>query len=59
QEAVDLSGEARREFLRTVAAGRMYRLAALCDALGRPWTEVLSGETTIEEDWYRQYPGIT
>ena len=58
QEAVDLSGEARREFLRTVAAERMYRLAALCDALGRPWTEVLSGEKPIEEDWYRQYPGI-
>lgn len=53
QEAANLDSAARSEFLRTVARERLKRLAALCYALARPWTEVFSGEASF--DWYKTY----
>jgi tagatose 1,6-diphosphate aldolase/sulfofructosephosphate aldolase len=38
-EAADLTGDERREFLRTTAAERMARLNAAIDGHGRPWRE--------------------
>ena len=58
QEAADLKGDQRLEFLRTTAVERMQRLTALCDALGRPWTEAFPVETSTQEDWYMQYKGL-
>jgi Tagatose-1,6-bisphosphate aldolase len=42
-EAASLTGEARREFLRTTAAERMRRLNAAIEGRGRSWREVAKG----------------
>ncbi len=39
QEATDLSGQARADFLHNIALPRMQQIASLCDALARPWTD--------------------
>jgi tagatose 1,6-diphosphate aldolase len=54
QEAVHLDGQARLDFLRTVARQRLIRLASLTQALARPWTEVYAAEAP--PDWYKTYP---
>jgi len=38
-EAVNLEGAARRDFLHGVARDRMWQLRSLCEGLARPWTE--------------------
>ncbi len=53
QEAVTLSGEERAKFLSTSARQRMVRLAALCQALARPWTDFYSAAPGF--DWYKTY----
>lgn len=58
KEAAELQGNDRGYFLRTQAAERMRRLAGLCDALGKPWTEGYSLFEPLPEDWYAQYPGL-
>lgn len=54
QEATRLTGEAREQFLRRQGLERMARLTALCQALARPWSEVLAAPG-IAADWYAQY----
>jgi len=53
QEAVHLSGHARREFLRTTGRERLTRLAALCQALAKPFTDFYTAEAPF--DWYKTY----
>jgi tagatose 1,6-diphosphate aldolase len=57
KEATDLKGPARLDFLRTTAVERMARLYALCDALGKPWTDHYTAESTAE-NWYSAYEDI-
>jgi tagatose 1,6-diphosphate aldolase len=57
KEATDLQGSARMDFLRTTAVERMTRLYALCDALGKPWTEHYAPGST-PENWYSSYEEI-
>ena len=42
REAAEVPPEARSAFLSTVARERMARVTALCQAVARPWTAVLS-----------------
>jgi tagatose-1,6-bisphosphate aldolase len=54
QEAVQLSGSEREEFLRTTAFERMTRLAEVCDALARPW-QACYGAPQVQGGWYHSY----
>lgn len=54
QEAVFLDGMERREFLRTTARMRLLRLYALCQALAKPFPQIMSTEAPL--NWYREYP---
>ncbi len=54
KEATDFKGAERVAFLKTVAFERMRRLTALCDALGRPWTECYQ-PPMLEEGWFEGY----
>ena len=53
QEAVQLSGQPRLEFLRSTARERLHRLSALCVALAKPYTDFYTAEAPF--DWYRTY----
>jgi tagatose-1,6-bisphosphate aldolase len=53
QEAVQLSGQPRLEFLRSTARERLQRLNALCVALAKPYTDFYTAEAPF--DWYRTY----
>jgi len=53
QEAVSMTGVDRAEFLLTTARQRMSRLASLCYALAKPWTDFYS--TDVSFDWYKTY----
>ncbi len=54
QEAPQLSGSARLDFLRGQALPRMQRITALCEALARPWTDFYRlSEPAI--NWYETY----
>jgi tagatose 1,6-diphosphate aldolase len=53
QEAVGMAGEQRLDFLRTTGRERLGRLAALCTALARPYSEYYS--TDVPADWYQSY----
>jgi tagatose-1,6-bisphosphate aldolase len=54
KEAVTLDVAARRSFLSQVARQRMQRLQALCDALARPFDEIVQ-PPTVEDRWYTDY----
>jgi tagatose-1,6-bisphosphate aldolase len=54
KEAAELNGQARLDFLQDEAQQRMYRVAALCDALARPWTNHFNAPE-IGTDWYEKY----
>ena len=54
QDAVPLTGQARKTFLQQVARPRLETLTSLCNELGRPWTDFYApGEIT--PDWYKNY----
>ncbi len=55
QEATAMEGNNRRAFLERVARPRMARVTALCDALARPWTELLTSNE-VSPTWYERYP---
>ncbi|MEZ0396164.1 MAG: tagatose 1,6-diphosphate aldolase [Anaerolineales bacterium] len=55
QEAVQLSGTERLDFLRGAARQRLQRLSALCQALARPWTDFYTATAPL--DWYNVYGG--
>jgi tagatose-1,6-bisphosphate aldolase len=54
KEAVTLDAAARRSFLSQVARQRMQRLQALCDALARPFDEIVH-PPAVEDRWYTDY----
>lgn len=58
KEAVDLQGAARQRFLDQTARDRMNRLASVCTALGRPWTDFYPAED-LPLDWYSEYKSMT
>jgi tagatose-1,6-bisphosphate aldolase len=54
QEATSLEGEARQQFITGLARERMARITALCDALGKPWTQVYT-PPIVDNTWYTDY----
>lgn len=54
QEATNLKGDERIAFLRDVAFRRMQRTTEVCDALGRPWGDMLT-PPAVEGKWYEAY----
>jgi tagatose 1,6-diphosphate aldolase len=54
QEAVELRGAARAEFLKDVARPRLGGLAALCAEFGKPWTDFYA-PPEIQPGWYKTY----
>jgi len=52
KEAVTLDSLVRNNFLKTVGYERMRRLRSLCEALGRPITEVYDAPS-ISYDWFK------
>jgi tagatose 1,6-diphosphate aldolase len=54
QEATKLQGQARKDFLREAAQGRLARLTAVCEALARPWREAYSAPE-VGSTWYEHY----
>jgi tagatose 1,6-diphosphate aldolase len=57
KEAVTLDVAARRSFLSQVARQRMQRLEALCEALARPFDEIVQ-PPAVEDHWYTDYDGF-
>ncbi len=53
QEAVQLDGQPRLDFLRGTARERLTRLNALCQALAKPYTDFYTAEAP--SDWYKNY----
>ncbi len=53
QEAVQLTGDERINFLRSVGRKRLSRLESLCHALARPYTEYYRADAPL--DWYQTY----
>jgi tagatose-1,6-bisphosphate aldolase len=53
KEAITLDGEERIKFLMTAGRERISRLASLCHALARPYTDFYSAEAAI--DWLQNY----
>jgi len=54
QEAPQLNGSARLDFLRSTALPRMQRITALCNALARPWTDFYR-LPEVNTNWYEAY----
>jgi tagatose 1,6-diphosphate aldolase len=52
REAPGLAGAERQAFLHGLARRRMARLYALCDALGRPWTDFYA-PPALDSDWFQ------
>ncbi len=53
KETVQMGGEDRMGFLRTVGKERLSRLTSLCSALGKPWTDFYKNEPSF--NWYQTY----
>ena len=53
QEAVSMTGMERNESLSSVARPRLGRLAALCQALARPYSDFYTADAPF--DWYQNY----
>ncbi len=53
KEAVTMTGNERREFLRTTARSRISRLTSLCHALAKPYTDFYT--VNAQFDWYKNY----
>jgi tagatose 1,6-diphosphate aldolase len=54
KEAVAMEAQARANFLQTLARQRLARLAGLCSALAKPWTDFYT-LPALEPDWYLVY----
>ncbi len=54
QEATSLEGQPRQDFINGLARERMARITALCDALGKPWTEIYTAPK-VDDSWYKTY----
>ncbi|HAF62825.1 MAG TPA: hypothetical protein DCK95_10955 [Anaerolineaceae bacterium] len=57
KEAVTMDTEERKKFLRSTARQRLSRLNALCNALGKPWTDLYS-PARVHANWYSSYGEI-
>jgi tagatose-1,6-bisphosphate aldolase len=53
REAVSMRGMERNEFLSSVARQRLGRLAALCHALAKPYSDFYTADAPL--DWYKSY----
>jgi len=53
QEAIYMTGLERGDFLSKVACQRLERLASLCAALARPFSDFYAAEAPF--DWYKTY----
>jgi tagatose 1,6-diphosphate aldolase len=53
KEAVMMDGNERMQFLSTTGLRRISRLASLCQALAKPYTDFYSAEAPF--DWYKNY----
>lgn len=53
KEAVNMNHETRNTFLNTIAVQRLSRLASLCHALAKPYTDFYQAEAPF--DWYKTY----
>ncbi len=51
-EAVHMQGRTRQDFLQGSARQRMQRVNAVCDALAKPWTDILA-TPELKPDWYQ------
>lgn len=54
-DAVSLKNDARKNHLLGKVADRMARVTAVCNALARPWMDLLDMEKPAI-DWYKAYP---
>lgn len=54
QEASDLEGAARSEFLQTLGAARVQELSALATQRGKSWREFFHAPP-LAEDWFKTY----
>jgi len=54
QEATQLVGSARVEFLNKTARERMARITDLCTTLAKPWTDYYESQQ-IADGWYVGY----
>jgi tagatose-1,6-bisphosphate aldolase len=54
QEAVGLTGEARRAFLSSVGVERMHRLGEMIFTRGRDWREGYRSPMLPEPDWFKR-----
>ncbi len=57
QEATSMIGADRQDFVAGLGRERMARLTALCNGLGKPWTEIYS-PTSVSEEWYKEYQDL-
>lgn len=57
KEATDVEGLERAALLRDVVRDRMARITAICDALARPWTDILA-PPAVSSQWYQEYPKL-
>jgi tagatose 1,6-diphosphate aldolase len=55
KEATNLEGLERAAFLQDVVRDRMARIRAICDALARPWQDILASPS-VSSRWYEEYP---
>jgi len=53
KETIMMNGDERMKFLETIANQRLSRLASLCHALARPYTDFYQAEALF--DWYKIY----
>jgi tagatose-1,6-bisphosphate aldolase len=53
KEAIMMDGDERMKFLHTIAIQRISRLASLCHALAKPYTDFYQADAPF--DWYRSY----
>ena len=54
QEASDMEGAARAEFVQTVAVARVKELSALAAQYGKSWREFFHAPP-LAQDWYQEY----
>jgi tagatose 1,6-diphosphate aldolase len=54
KEATGMPTAERQDFLTGVAAQRMARVTALCNALARPWTQLFA-PPCVDSNWYTTY----
>jgi len=58
KEGIPLPPADRENFMRTVAAGRLDRLAEIASRFARPWQDFFPGlANAIQEGWYQSYQG--